>query len=726
NMVFDMPSGSNYFSVAVMSNTSQATLDLYESKAFNFITQTVHTYSFSEANSTLTTNFDVTTSPVYGGVNTGTLQCLYKHQWKYSPQAAGALNTGLTYISPRGDMKVLATNSFSTVMKHYGLLPNLGFAHKYNPTQMRAYIDNFLATQSINQEPADGYAKDGFVDFANIAQIADQIGYTTAQNKALDAMESRLVDWFTANDPWAMFVYDANFNYLAHYPNGFTSSGLFIDMHFHMAYLIYGAAILARYRPAFATQYGAMVETMIRQINDYRKDNTNPGNIGWFPYLRFFDPYAGHSWAGPDAADQESVSEAMLFNYGVFLWGDITNNSNLRDLGALLYITEAEAGKMYWFDTDHSINYNWQGGTYPQNHMTIVRHRGGSYATYFSADDRWKHSINILPATAGTLWMSWDDAQSQTMFNDLPAGGYTAWDDHGYFYDFLQVSYDPTAGKSAFNTYAVSEQWINPTFPHVNGDIPILYQWVNTFDSVGVYDNTVQADITQFSVFTKGTCKHYMVFNPKGRGIRTVHFTDGQVFTVPDDTLITFKVCNVPLSSNTLNFEVKKLEGKKVRLNWSMANQDKYQQVTPEFSLDGKNWKALPKSISSAKESISNQHFYTHENPESGTNYYRLKMIEVDGSVWYSEIHSVDVFFWGEGFSLFPNPAEGQVFVRLNGMKSNSINIRLVDIHGQEIVGKTSEEQLELDISSLPAGMYMVELRDLESQKLYRERLVKW
>ncbi|MDB5271880.1 MAG: hypothetical protein JWO58_247 [Chitinophagaceae bacterium] len=734
NMVFAMPGGNNYFSVAVMSDISQAALNFYEARAFNVITATTHTYNFNETTSKLTTTFQVATTPVYGGGNggLGTLQALMKHQYVHSPEATGAAATSYTYLCPRGTMKVLATNTFTTVMTHQGILPNLAWANDYTKTQMKAYIDNYLPTVVNPQSPADGYNKDGFVDLANIAQIASQIGYITGRDKCLDAMQQRLTNWFTSptTEDWAIFQYSNSFNWLAHYPNGFTSSGEFIDMHFHMAYLIYGAAILARYRPTWATQYGAMVETMIRQCNDYRKDATSPGTIGWFPYLRFFDPYEGHSWADPGATNQESVSEALTFASGTFLWGETVGNNNLRDLGALLYVTETETAKLYWFDVDQNINKNWgtANPTYPQDHITILRAAGGSYATFFSGDERWRYSIDLLPQTAGSLWQIWDVADAQTIYNDFPAGGYGAWADHGYNYNFVQAGFNASAAVSAFNANAVSQQWINPTAPNANGRIPILYQWDHTLNVVGTYDNTVQADITGFSVFDKGTCKYYMVYMPPGKGPKLVHFNDGNSFNVPDDTVIVYEICPLPVT--WLSFTGEKTAKEQVKLNWSTAIETNNAFFHVQKSLDGTEWQTIGTVNGNGTSNSVHDYTFTDDIPQQGVNYYRLQQVDTDGNEAYSKI--ISVFFNAitvENFNVYPNPTTGVFTVTNYSGDLPHCVFTLKDLFGRTITLNTvpgdNPSSIVFDISSLSHAIYFLEITDHTTGLTTAVKLVK-
>jgi len=72
-----------------------------------------------------------------------------------------------------------------------------------------------------------------------------------------------------------------------------------------------------------------MVELLIREIAS--PDRNDP----LFPFLRNFDPYAGHSWASgnaqfADGNNQESSSEAMNAWYGIILWGELTGNRRLQ------------------------------------------------------------------------------------------------------------------------------------------------------------------------------------------------------------------------------------------------------------------------------------------------------------------------------------------------------------------------------------------------------------
>ena len=642
NFTIDIPNGNNYLSVAVMPDKTLASLTLFAQHAFNFITATNHTYSYDETQAKLTTSFATTTSNVYGGNNNGTLQVLYRHQWLYSPEASSTANTNLVYFSPRGRMKMLATNTFTTVMDNQGILPNLGWANNGSTAQLKTFIDNFAA--GINPMPtaADGYAKDQFGDLVTHIQLAEQIDDFTAKNKMLAELKSRLIDWLTAPTGETgfnrYFAYSPLFNHMSHYPNGFGSSGTMVDGHFHVGYFIMAAAILARYDATFVTQYKGMVETMIRSINNYSKDMTDPGSNGavrpWFPYLKYFDPYAGFSHAGANGGGQESISEAMQFASGVFLWGETIHDDNLRDLGALLYITEGEAGRQYWYDVDGEVNgANTSNGnyctSYAWRHMCRTGDAGGTHDTYFGGNPVAGVWIDYLPWSASTIWSGTNFAGSAANYADLGlnypnypiAAGTGSTKPMGGEIVPLQAITDPQGAIAAFNNYRGSCNW-SP-----NG-YAFAYHWMHTFDSCGVYVGAaIHANITSYGIFQKDSCdtwyRHYMMYNPPGDPVRTVKFTDGTCWQLPKDTVVTYTLLG-PDSTGPVTADKHSIcIGESFKLNYhNFKVCDKDTTMEYQVSTDGINWSKLY-NVRSGEDSLT-----VNVTPTStGKFYYRVVML---------------------------------------------------------------------------------------------------
>lgn len=100
------------------------------------------------------------------------------------------------------------------------------------------------------------------------------------------------------------------------------------DHHFLWAYFIFPAAVLASYDSTFVEDYGEMIELLIRDCMNPDKDDT------MLPFMRNFDVYEGHSWAGGygdnnSGNNQESASEATFGWAGLYQWNIFFRKSML-------------------------------------------------------------------------------------------------------------------------------------------------------------------------------------------------------------------------------------------------------------------------------------------------------------------------------------------------------------------------------------------------------------
>jgi hypothetical protein len=107
--------------------------------------------------------------------------------------------------------------------------------------------------------------------------------------------------------------------------------------------------------------------------------------------------------------------------------------------------------------------------------------------------------------------------------------------------------------------------------------------------------------------------------------------------------------------------------------------------------------------------------------PVAGNNYYRLKMVDLDGRVSYSKIIRLN-FSTAEQISIQPNPATD--FVVVKGLKDYQL-IRVVDMTGRIQLQRNIRQNIEeLDISKLAKGIYIIELvkdRETSSVKLLKQ-----
>ncbi|GAA0821891.1 glycosyl hydrolase [Streptosporangium amethystogenes subsp. fukuiense] len=523
--------GKGFFSVAALpAGGDRATLaNTYGQYAHAHVTGTRVSYSYTPSNSTLTTTYAFTTTARQGSA-TGTVIALYPHQWNH---LTGSTPLAQTYVSARGQMKIVTGTQFRTSMKYTGVLPEVPAVADNSGADLTT-ITNHLNAELGN--PMDNRGDDtywtgkGLGRAARIAEIADQLNLTSVRTAALNAIRTRLNDWFTASPGKTsrVFYYNPAWGTLLGYPASYGSDLELNDHHFHYGYYIAAAATLAKFDPNWAktSQYGGMVDLLIRDANNYDRDDTR------FPYLRDFDIYAGHDWAAGHGSfgsgnNQESSSEGMNFANALIQWGQATGNTAVRDAGIYIYTTQNAAIQEYWFDV-RDQNFPAAFG-----HSTVgmVWGSGAAYATWFSAEPEMIQGINMLPVTGGHFYLGDNPGYVTTNYNELVrnnGGPPTVWQD--IIWEFLALGNGDTA---------LANLRAGGGFTPEEGESRAhTFHWIRNLAALGNVDNSVTANHPLAKVFSKNGARTYVASNITGSAI-TVTFSNGTTLNVPAGKTVT-------------------------------------------------------------------------------------------------------------------------------------------------------------------------------------------
>ena len=108
-----------------------------------------------------------------------TMSALYRHQWMHTTNTL----TNYTYKSPRGTMKVVEGNSFSTEMNFSGILPTLPDVGDYNRIELLGHVQD-VAKESLNSGSTYENGK-AMGRFAQLVHVADQLGAVTEKEYLL-------------------------------------------------------------------------------------------------------------------------------------------------------------------------------------------------------------------------------------------------------------------------------------------------------------------------------------------------------------------------------------------------------------------------------------------------------------------------------------------------------------------------------------------------------------
>jgi endoglucanase Acf2 len=374
----------------------------------------------------------------------------------------------------------------------------------------------------------------GLLRITNLMDVAEQQGDLETRDKLLKLAQKRIEDWFSGESRKTYFHYDKGIGTVVAYPDEFFFVEQLNDHHFTYGYWIRAMADIALRDPAWAAKekWGAMVELLVADIATLQRGRAD------FPFLRAFDPYEGHSWAsgvglGASGNNQESSSEAISAWAGLILWGEITGNRELRDLGVYMYATEVDAINHYWFDIHGLV----LAPEYKNVEVSMLF--GGKYAhnTWWTDEPRQIKGINMLPITTASTYLGVDPKYVKRNMDALTseskifssrfkqADPPDIWQD--IFAKYLAL-HDPAQGLAAWDRWGAYE--LGDTRSHT-------YHWLLSLQQMGLPDFDITADTPLFSVFRRADGKMtYLAFNATPRPL-TVRFSDGKVMTVAPSTL---------------------------------------------------------------------------------------------------------------------------------------------------------------------------------------------
>ncbi len=520
--------GKSYLSVAVLPDDSPETLAWFRERAYSFITDTRIDYRYNPDKASVRSTFTASIEVMEGSKKEAAL-ALYRHQHLYLTGSTKLED--FSYLGPRGAMRVLGGNSFATELPYLGVLPSLPVANK-DDAGLRARLQS-SANKVASFTKSDTYWNGKELGkVAELVQIAEQLGETALRDKLLGQLKRRLEDWFDG-EAQHFFYYHAPWNTLIGYPDSYASADQLNDHHFHYSYFIKAAATIAQYDPDWAKpeNYGGMVDLLVLDCANYDRKDAR------FPWMRNLDPYAGHSWASGHSAfasgnNQESSSESMNFAGALILWGEATENTEVRDLGIYWHSTEAEAIRQYWFDVDGEVFPQ----AYRQSCVGMVWGDGGAYGTWWTANPEEIHAINYLPLNGGSMYLGRDPAyvrinlknlvESNRRFHEI--GGFPG--DPATFDRWADIILQYRA-LAAPDSALTQLDALGKNIPREFGETEAhTLQWITALQALGQFDEQTRADHPTALVFDKNGKKHYVVYNA---GIKEVpvEFSDGSKFS---------------------------------------------------------------------------------------------------------------------------------------------------------------------------------------------------
>ena len=147
---------------------------------------------------------------------------------------------------------------------------------------------------------------------------------------------------------------------------------------------------------------------------------------------------------------------------------------------------------------------------------------------------------------------------------------------------------------------------------------------------------------------------------------------------------------------------------------WSSATEINSSYFEVQHSANGVNFEYVGTVYAKGEGGSSYQ--LVDNNPTEGINYYRIKMVDKNGSYTYTNVVNVSLNQANYSLLLYPVPVKDNLIALIRNGKAELASVQIVDIYGKVILQKqiqlgTGINKIMLNTASLAKGSYILVVR---------------
>ncbi|MFY7839451.1 MAG: hypothetical protein ACOVP7_04195 [Lacibacter sp.] len=187
--------------------------------------------------------------------------------------------------------------------------------------------------------------------------------------------------------------------------------------------------------------------------------------------------------------------------------------------------------------------------------------------------------------------------------------------------------------------------------------------------------------------------------------------------SLPDGYVITYnpQTISVSKAQGTLpavwgSFEVL-LNGKNAMLNWSTLQEENTSYFEVEYAVNGTSFATLARVNAAGNSQQQNNYQFIHRNPSAAAvNYYRIKLIDLDGKISYSAVKTLKLKEDQHLLRILSNTVTDQLQL---SVQQNGVQIVLIDMTGRVFYNETVNAGVQqINTSNFAKGLYRLIVRN--------------
>lgn len=267
-----------------------------------------------------------------------------------------------------------------------------------------------------------------------------------------------------------------------------------------------------------------------------------------------------------------------------------------------------------------------------------------------------------------------------------------------------RISGDDAIYTNAEGYQSIAVRWdITADNQPISADRGLSFTWISEFDN--------SLDMTQATIVRFNGLGWDVIDGPFDISASTPR-------TIGTTGISEFSEWSVAMDSEPLPVVLSHFEAEKknnhVLLTWQTESEINSDYFSIEKSKNGIEFEEIDQVSSHHNSSSTNNYSCQDFQISNVTNYYRLKMIDFDGSFEYSKTVSVGIDP-DSNFTAAPNPTGGQLNIITNEEISS---IKVYSVSGK--LERTFFNTSQIDLGELLQGIYLLQIQTPESSRILR------
>lgn len=182
-----------------------------------------------------------------------------------------------------------------------------------------------------------------------------------------------------------------------------------------------------------------------------------------------------------------------------------------------------------------------------------------------------------------------------------------------------------------------------------------------------------------------------------------------------------FKIISVPLPVKLTAFDIRQ-EDRMVHLYWETSEERNSHRFDIEHSINASDWTKVGMVEAQNKGQQVLQYSFTHSEVSDGWHYYRLRMIDLDGTSTWSRVRKVKLSLpEKDPMYVYPNPGRDYLFFK---DPSDIVAVQVFTQSGQICKRIAAEFEKGISLHDFTKGIYVLRITQKSGNEVSRKFVV--